>query len=344
MTLGMASPKDSPMACAQRWGRVVLGIAMLALLPGLAACPGGGSDEMPEVVAKPEAEARSQLEELGLSVTVERKRDGGTPGTVIEQTPRAGEPIPDDGNVTIVVADAAAGGPAAVPNVVGTPAREAEQQIVQAGFVRGAMTRQFSSEPVDTVIEQNPRAGTVAAPGSLVDLVVADNTMVNVPNVVGDEEGEALRKLTEGGLRMGEVERVLQGPGAVGRVLEQNPRAELMVLRDTPINLRVKEDAVQVPRVQGKLLKEVSTELLRSGLRYRLAYRHEPNVPAETILHLSPQGGRLVARNSEVELTLATRFLLDRQRVSSAAVEAFQKQQQHERAQQLLRRGAGVQR
>jgi serine/threonine-protein kinase len=289
---------------AKRTSLTALGGAwIVALSLGAAAC--GGSDEkMPNIVGKPEAEAKKTLEDLGLTVESSRKRTGATVGSVIDQSPHAGDAVPDDGKVTIIVEDAAATGTAGVPNVVGKLVHEADTLLAQAGFKRGNLTTQISSQVKDTVLGQNPNAGSNSEAGTPVDLVLADDSLATVPNVVGQKEDDAIRLLTEQRLRIGNVSRSLTGAGASGIVLAQNPRADLNVARGEPVDLVIKEDGVTVPSVKDRVVNEVATQLLGSGLTYKLQYQIDPARPRGTIVAMSPDGGQLVPKNSEVTLTV----------------------------------------
>jgi beta-lactam-binding protein with PASTA domain len=164
--------------------------------------------------------------------------------------------------------------------------------------------------------------------------------MATVPNVVGDEEGEALRKLTEQRLRMGNVRRALEGAGRPGTVMEQNPRPDVMVARETPVDLVIKEDGVRVPSVQNRIVDDVATVLLASRPKYTLAYQIDPNRPLGTILSLSPDGGQFVPRNSVVTLTLSR----PRGRLNDwtvADVQKFKALEQLERKIQMRNLGPG---
>src|SRR6185312_1395169 len=73
---------------------------------------------------------------------------------------------------------------ASVPNVVGDTQAAATSALTAAGFVLGTATTQASTTVAPgTVIGQDPGAGTSAASGSAVNLVVSSG--VTVPNLVG---------------------------------------------------------------------------------------------------------------------------------------------------------------
>jgi beta-lactam-binding protein with PASTA domain len=122
--------------------------------------------------------------------------------------------------------------------------------------------------------------------------------------VKGQTEVNAIKLLADQRLRVGNVQRSLVGAGAAGTILDQNPRATLEVARDTQVDLVIKEDGVAVPAVKNRVIGEVSTTLLSSGLTYKLQWQLDRSRLRGTIVNLSPDAGQLVPRNSEVTLTL----------------------------------------
>src|SRR5690606_27647652 len=78
--------------------RVVVAICMAAALSA------GCGDKIPDVTGKTQAEAESILAEAELEVGTVQIGDGeGDPGTVVDQDPAAGEDIPDDKKVSLVL-------------------------------------------------------------------------------------------------------------------------------------------------------------------------------------------------------------------------------------------------
>jgi eukaryotic-like serine/threonine-protein kinase len=280
-------------------------IAIASLAAGVSACP--ASTTMPDVVGKPEAEARKTIEALGADVTVTKERGSGATGVVLRQTPAANAALPD--TVQLVVSEGAPAGQREVPNVVGKTSVEAEALLVAAGLAAGRTTRQPGSGAAGTVLEQNPKAAAQVAPGTTVDLVVVDGAIVEVPNVVGSEEAAALTSLTQAGLRIGQVVRRLEGGGRAGTVVEQSPRAGLQVARDQPVDVTVKDDGVRVPSIVGRRIDAVAVSLLSSGLRYRMEPRRNSGRPAGTILEVIPAANTVVPRDSEVRVVLARDLL-----------------------------------
>jgi len=147
----------------------------------------GSSVVVPNVVGQMEADAGTAIEEAKLTVgEVTQENSAETAGTVISQTPAAGEEVAPGSPVDLVISL----GPAAqvdVPNIVELRRVSAVAAIVQAGLTVGDVTRENNSTvPRLHVISQNPAGGTIVEEGSPVDLVLSKGpAIVTVPDVVG---------------------------------------------------------------------------------------------------------------------------------------------------------------
>jgi beta-lactam-binding protein with PASTA domain len=125
--------------------------------------------EVPDVTGESEDNARSALEGAGLRVgKITREESGEAPGTVIEQSPAAGEQLDKGDAVDLTVAE-----PTAIPDVVDMTEEEAQTALEDAGFeVR--VRDQEVTDPADEgiVLEQSPAAGEERRQGSRVTIVV----------------------------------------------------------------------------------------------------------------------------------------------------------------------------
>jgi serine/threonine-protein kinase len=125
--------------------------------------------EVPDVTGDSEDNARSALEGAGLRVgEITREESGEAPGTVIEQSPAAGEQVDKGGAVDLTVAK-----PTAIPDVVDLTEEEAQAELEDAGFeVR--VRDQAITDPADEgiVLDQSPAAGEERRQGSRVTIVV----------------------------------------------------------------------------------------------------------------------------------------------------------------------------
>jgi eukaryotic-like serine/threonine-protein kinase len=140
--------------------------------------------EVPDVTGESEDNARSALESVGLRVgKITQAESGEAPGTVIEQSPAAGEQVDKGAAVALTVAE-----PTAIPDVVDLTEEEARTELEDAGFeVR--VREEAVTDPAEDgiVLEQSPAAGEERRQGSRVTIVVgavAESTPTPSPTVV----------------------------------------------------------------------------------------------------------------------------------------------------------------
>jgi eukaryotic-like serine/threonine-protein kinase len=125
--------------------------------------------EVPDVVGQSEANARSEIEGAGLRVgKVTEEASEEESGTVIEQTPAAGESVDRGDAVDLVVAR---GVP--VPDVVDSTEEEATATLKDAGFEVRVREQTVTDPGQDgVVLEQSPAADEERRQGSRVTIVV----------------------------------------------------------------------------------------------------------------------------------------------------------------------------
>jgi serine/threonine-protein kinase len=117
-------------------------------------------------------------------------------------------------------------GNAKVPNVVGLMFDDASKRLAEVGFkAERGESRYHGASPKETVLEQDPPAGTREPEGTSITLAVsAGQQIVSVPSIVGMSQGDAQAALEGAGFEMGAVsERPNNAPK--GQVLESHPAA-----------------------------------------------------------------------------------------------------------------------
>ncbi len=114
-----------------------------------------------------------------------------------------------------------------VPDVVGKNANEALIAIGQAGLQSRAISYEYSSTVASGyVISQAPQSGARVSPNTLVDIVVSLGPQQStVPNVVGQNQQEAVNILENIGLTIGTVTTQHSSSVPAGHVMSQNPAA-----------------------------------------------------------------------------------------------------------------------
>jgi len=215
-----------------------------------------------------EVAIREQRFTLGRPRTEET--DDAPPGTVIRQSPAAGTQVAKDCPVNIEITIAVP--LTTVGNYVGMSEFEARRQLSAIGL-SADVRYQESRETPGIVLNQSPPPDSRVRRGFSVTLTVSVQP-VKVPNVVGKTLEEARQILTNAGLAVGSVRRVVDigADMPAGRVRSQSPNAEQMVPAGTRVNLEVLEaprqpQNVTVPRVWNLPEKDARATIERAGLR-----------------------------------------------------------------------------
>lgn len=192
--------------------------------------------EVPGVAGMSLADARKKIEDAGLSVgkVTERFSEETEQGDVLSTDPRPGTERRPDTAVAIVVSK---GAPIDVPDVIGTPTEDAENELREAGFeVKIAPDPIYSDEDEDTVAAQNPPEGARAAEGDTITLTLSKGKeMIEVPDVEGDSLDDAKEKLEEAGFEVG-VTRFFFGD----KVFDQSVSGGDEAPKGSKITLRVR--------------------------------------------------------------------------------------------------------
>lgn len=224
---------------------------------------------------KPET-ALQELRKLGLEGVLKERADCGNTGRVLDTEPGKDQRVPPGTTVTVYVSSTG-DNYAIVPKLTGLLVRDAEQELKGVGL--GSRTRivETASSQPDTILRQNPVAGTRMLAGCSVELVTAvPPQLVTVPNYIGLSRDEALRRLPRffGETVRGSVIEVLSDLPP-GTVVEQSPKAGVMVPRGTSVNLAIAQsrrtggqsgEMVSVPNVVGKFLSAARRTLSSAGL------------------------------------------------------------------------------
>lgn len=179
---------------------------------------------VPDVTNMTVVEAQKLLEEKEFKVELEEKYgdpDKYKPGTVMEQSPKAGEKRKQGSLIILTICKGAE--LKAVPDVTGMSLNKAEQTLEAAGFKVGNVTkRHVDGEKLGAVLSQSPKGTDKAPKGSNIDLVVNEGDKA-VPNIIGKSVDEAKGMLEQAGLKLGEIKKVTDANAKKNVVLACNP-------------------------------------------------------------------------------------------------------------------------
>jgi serine/threonine-protein kinase len=117
--------------------------------------------------------ARRIIAAAGLTVAqVESVQAAVAPGVAMLTRPAPGTPLAAGSSLRLVIS---IGAPTlSVPDLLGLSQADARTRLELQGLTLGAVTRHHTADAQPgTVIGQKPAAGTLAAPGTVVDIIVA---------------------------------------------------------------------------------------------------------------------------------------------------------------------------
>lgn len=140
-----------------------------------------GSVTLPDWTGKTRDEVAAEAQQLGLTVNYTDKESENPPGTVISQSPAAGEP--SEGNeVTVTLSKAAESKDVAVPDVVGMTQEEAQTELASAGFKKISTASVENGSVTESQVTQ-----VVPGPGNTVSTEEQIVIIVSVPPAAAEE-------------------------------------------------------------------------------------------------------------------------------------------------------------
>src|SRR5262245_7199003 len=177
--------------------------------------------EVPNVKGRSRDDAIAAIVGAKLKPKVREVFNTADPGTVVAQAPVGGELVNEGTTVQINVSKGLE--PLDVPNVIGQQYDNAAGQLQGRGF---AVARRDvdSSQPKDTVIDQQPKGGSELARGGTVTLYVSKGpTESTIPDVTSQDEASATQALQQSGFVVDVVDQDTFDPDQDGIVLSQDP-------------------------------------------------------------------------------------------------------------------------
>lgn len=154
---------------------------------------------VPRVIGLNEEDAVKMLKAKGLIPHVSYASTSyGTLGEVVMQTPASKSTLSPKSVVQILVSKDMGGALAAVPDVVGMTAADAQKTLIEAGFSIDSQLTVDPGMPQGSVSAQTPAAkDTLLKPGETVSLLISagKTSRVTVPSVLGSTVKQAKQEL-----------------------------------------------------------------------------------------------------------------------------------------------------
>ena len=277
---------------------------------------------VPNVVGVKSAAAVKTLRAAGLSAQTVTVAGTKPPGTVLQQTPAAGQRVGKGSTVALKVSR----GAATVPDVVGQQASDAKAALGAAGLKTNVF-QVPNAQSKGTVVAQRPAAGKKVARGSAVRINVSTGSQssppppsggttttsapatARVPNVVGMQQGPAQRRLQRAGFRARILYIASQSPA--GQVVSESPTAGTTAKRGSRVTLRVsvgpEAQTTAVPDVVGDDQQAATTALRNAGFRVQVLQVPTTD-PSQNgvVVDEQPAGGARAPSGSQVTIYVGT--------------------------------------
>lgn len=184
--------------------------------------------------------ATAKLHDEGFKVARgERRFDASAPaGLVLGQTPTPGTTEPK--GYTVVLDVSRGQRSVEVPRVVGLTREQATSEIEDAGLEVGEVKTVENAAPRGQVLLSSPVGGATAPTPSKVDLTVSDGPgELTVPDLIGQDYGQARSLLGQLGFEVGEVKYENNPAFRPNTVIGQSPAANSSASAGTTIKLTV---------------------------------------------------------------------------------------------------------
>jgi eukaryotic-like serine/threonine-protein kinase len=279
----------------------LLALAALVLAAVLLTRP--SQDIVPTVVGQQLDPARSELDQAGFEVDIDRRPDQSPAGTVFRQVPVGGKKVDEGSTVTLFVSN----GPSTVkvPDVLGLAEADAKRRMRQADLRPVVEEENSRRVPAGNVIRTDPGPTAAIERGSRVTLFVSSGAkQVLVPDVTGQDQTEAAATLRDKGL--GPFLRERESGEPVDTVVDQNPKGGQLIEEGSTVTLYVSNGKLQeVPDVVGLSQGEAESELRSAGFRASVRTKQVDSPDQDgTVLSQTPAAKRERTRGASVAITV----------------------------------------
>ena len=197
-----------------------------------------------------------------------------------------------------------------VPDVTGKQLTLA-RQILEDQHLRVTVAETFdASVPVGVVVSQTPEAGTTVKEERTITIYVSKGgEEMEMPNLRGLKQSDAIDKLQQMGLRLGSAYETFSDEDS-GTVISQDPRSGTRISKGQTVDITVskgqKIKKVAVPNVKGVPSDRARTMLEGSDLKVGGISEEASTQAAGTVVSQSPAAGAEVDSGSAVSLVVSS--------------------------------------
>lgn len=196
-----------------------------------------------------------------------------------------------------------------VPDVTGKQLTLA-RQILEDQHLRVTVAETFdASIPVGVVVSQTPEAGTTVKEERTITIYVSKGgEELEMPNLRGLKQADAVAKLQQMGLRLGSSYETFSDEDS-GTVISQDPRSGTRISKGQSVDITVskgqKIKKVTIPDVKGVPSDRARTMIEGSNLKVGSISEEASTQAAGTVVSQSPAGGTEVDSGTAVRLVVS---------------------------------------
>jgi beta-lactam-binding protein with PASTA domain len=192
-----------------------------------------------------------------------------------------------------------------VPDVRGFTQKQAQTQLIQAGFTTSVEHKASKKVDKGQVIDTDPTHGSEVDKGSNVTIIVSKGpNSVTLPNLRGKSVSNATQTIVGLGLQSPQQQLVTSKLPA-GQVVRTDPGPG-PVPPDTIVTLFVSNGNVKVPNVVGMTCNDAQSTLSASNLQGSCTNTPSDTVPAGQVISQSPGAGNQAPQGSTVSLQVSS--------------------------------------
>ncbi len=271
--------------------------------------------KVPNVVGMTEDEAKKTLNKKGLGFKVVAREESKKyeEGTVSKQKTEAGKRVAKNTTIQVVVSSGLIGDEITVPDVSNMSESEAQKALEDAGFEKITSDFAYSDSVAEgDVIGTTPAANAKATKDTEIVMKVSKGSeKKTVPNVVGQQDGDAQNAITAAGLTVGTVTYEYYDDVPKGQVVSQTVAGGKKVAPGTSVGLTISSgpkppEKISVPPVTNTTLDNARQLLSSAGLKAgNITYQHSDTVESGNVISCTPGVGSSVDEGSSVSLVVS---------------------------------------
>jgi serine/threonine-protein kinase len=261
--------------------------------------------DVPKLTGLSIQEAEDRLGDLGLAVRIQDGRyDEGVPADhVLHAQPGPGTRLRQGETVTLV--PSLGPPPVPVPDVTNLTLRAAERQLERADLTLTEGNRVWDDAvPEGSVVSQQPDGGKTPKGDPVVVTISKGHAPVNVPKVIGKDQGAASTRLTGAGFQVA-TETVFSDEIAKGQVTAVAPGQGVRAPYGSTVSITVSLGPEQFSTPDFRGLSRSEAEALASTWGLQPVFSTVPGTGGASVLSQLPLAGTTIRYGSQVKLYLA---------------------------------------